>query len=197
MATALAMKQNQSQPPGAVDDAELVAAWHAGDERAFAVLYERYRERVTSYAWRMLKRREEAEEVCTDAFCRVVEGRWKPTGSFTSYLFTVVHRLCLDRIRRRSRGQRVFQLLRFGHSPVESPEDVFSQGQQKRSLEAALEELPEEHRATVLLYYGQELCSKEVATALGCSDQQVRSRLSYARRKLRTHMLPSEESDHD
>ena len=175
-------------------DEALVAAYRRGDERAFEVLFARYRDRVTGYAWRMLGRREEAEEVCVEAFCRVVEGRWSPTGRFRAFLFTVVHRRCLDRIRRRGRKQRALQLLGFGRTADPTPQDALELGERNAQLEAALRELPEEHRATVMLFYGQELGSKEVAAVLGCTDQQVRSRLSYARRKLRKALESQEAS---
>jgi len=55
-------------------------------------------------------------------------------------------------------------------------------------LERAIAALPEAHRAVVLLTYRHDLTSREVAEVLGCGDQEVRSRLSYARRLLRERL---------
>ncbi len=179
--------------PGASDEA-LMAAWRAGDERAFRVLFERYRGRVTNYAWQMVRRREVAEEVCLEAFCRLVEGAWRPSGSFRSFLYTVVHRLCLDALRRRSRRDRALLRLRVPRPEPPGPDAMTQDAQQRAQLTDALAALPEEHRAVLLLYYHQELRSREVAEVLGLEDHQVRSRLSYARRLLRQQLAEPEET---
>ena len=69
-----------SARPGPADETLLIA-WRRGDEVAFETLFERHKGPLTSFAWRMLRRREEAEEVCLEAFTRVIEGAWRPGGS--------------------------------------------------------------------------------------------------------------------
>jgi RNA polymerase sigma-70 factor (ECF subfamily) len=173
-------------------DEQLIGRFRGGDDRAFEVVFLRYRDRTISYAWRMLRRREEAEEVALEAFTRIVNGAWQPKGSFKSFLFSVVHRLCIDRLRRRSRVARLLPKAFVGMGSDESPETALIEDERRRDVEAALTNLGEDHRAAVLLYYGQEMRSKEVADILGCSDQQVRSKLSYARRRLRVLLDESE-----
>ena len=183
-------KRTAAQPT----DEDLVHAWTAGDEQAFRVLFDRWRDPILSYAWRMLRRREEAEEVCVEAFCRIVEKRWKPSGGFRAFLFTIAHRLCLDRIRKRGRWGKVLTLLRANADKSSSPEAAAIQDQRLGHLEGAIAKLPDQHRAAVLLFYGQEMSSREVADVLDVSDQQLRSILSYARRRLRKELNPVEES---
>lgn len=187
------MTYPQGQKPLEQTDEMLVMAFQRGDDAAFEVLFDRWRDRAVSYAWRITRRREEAEEIVTEAFCRVLEGAWRPTGKFRSFLFTVVHRLCLDTIRRRGRADRATRRLEHETGPRVTPEAVLTEQERQARLEEALEALPEEHRATLLLYYGQDLPSKEVAEVLGLEDHQVRSQLSYARRLLRKNLLPAEE----
>lgn len=174
------------------DDAILMARFREGDHTAFNRLFDRYRDRVIGYAWRMLRNHEEAEEVALEAFCRVVEGAWQPGGSFRAFLFTVAHRLCIDRIRKRQRTLRFRRLWKAAEGNSITPEESVSTDQEHAALEQAIASLPEPHRAAVLLYYGQELRSKEVARILDCDDQQVRSRLSYARKRLRTLLAMDE-----
>ncbi|MEN0063480.1 MAG: sigma-70 family RNA polymerase sigma factor [Myxococcota bacterium] len=171
-----------------VPDHELVARFRAGDEQAFTALYERYNARITSYAARLLGAREEGEEMCTEAFLRVVQGRVKPTGSFRAYLFTVVHRLCIDRLRWRGRRDRVLQLI--GRAPPER-EDIelrTATNERQRHLHRAIARLSTHHQAVVLLTYVEGLTSPEAAEVLGWTDQQVRSKLAYARRLLRREL---------
>jgi len=165
-------------------DEQLIAAHRGGEPGAFEVVFRRYRGRAMAYARRMLGRPEEAEEVTTEAFVKVLEGRWKPTGTFRPVLFTVVHRTCLERLRKRKTAARFHH--KAGSMDV-SPgldEQIDAQARKARVIHA-LDTIPHQHRSVLLLYYGQELPSKEVATILGCTDQQVRSQLSYARRLLR------------
>jgi RNA polymerase sigma-70 factor (ECF subfamily) len=166
------------------DDASLVGAYERGETGAFDALYARYGPRVTTYAARLLGRREEGEEVATEVFVRVVEGRWRPTGTFRSWLFTLTHRMCLDRLRARERRRRLLSWFGRGEAPV-TPEDALVVGERDRALQAAIGRLPAEHRAALLLATTEGLTSPEIAAVLGTTDQQVRSKLSYARRLLR------------
>ena len=178
------------EPPPPTADDVLIARWRAGEPDAFEQIFNRYRDRLTAYAWRMVRRRELAEELCLEAFARVVAGAWKPTGSFRSFLFTVVHRLCLATLKRNRRATLAHLRLVGSPETVSTPEHHASGNQERARLERAMAELSTDHRAVVLLYYGQGLASREVATILDLEDHQVRSRLSYARKRLRSLMDP-------
>jgi len=179
--------------PAPTSDEDLLRAFSTGDEQAFARFHARHHQRLVAYAWRLLGRREEAEEVCADVFSQLARGRWKEGGSARAWVFTLTHRRCLDRLRRRSRWARVVPWLSSTPDPVHTPEHALARTDRQRHLERALSGLSEDHRAVILLYYGEELSSREVADVLGCSDQQVRSRLAYARRLLRDAMPDSVE----
>ncbi|MCA9566306.1 MAG: sigma-70 family RNA polymerase sigma factor [Myxococcales bacterium] len=164
-------------------DSDLLRAFQAGDDGAFETLYARWQGPALRYASRMVGV-EEAEEIVTDAFVTVVRGKAAPTGSFRSYLFTVVHRRCLDRLRRRkTRATRLHLLVPTPETP--DLDGSIDRHREVERLERAVATLPETHRATLLLYYGEGLPSAEVAEILGIADQQVRSRLSYARKALK------------
>lgn len=181
-------------PPTCPTDEALLAAHLEGDGAAFDALWSRHRPALLGYATRMLRVREEAEEVVHEAFLRAASGQWRPQGALRAWLFTVVHRMCVDTIRRRGRWAGVLSML--GTRPVTPPtqEVARTRADREASLEQALARIPEEHRAVLLLYYGQELRSKEVAEILGCDDHQVRSKLSYARRLLRDQLGDEESS---
>lgn len=173
-------------------DEALCEAWTRGDRAALGELYRRYRAGVTTYARRMLRSHEEAEDVCVEAFTQVLKGRYQARGSFRSFLFTVTHRLCLDRFRRSGRAQRALDALP-EPGGGDSPEDTVVQGDRLRKLGAAIDKLPEAHRSVILLYYGQDLTSKEVAEILGWRHDQARSKIAYACRLLREAMGTTDE----
>lgn len=171
-------------------DETLVERWKGGEERAFEILYARYAGRVTGYAQRMLGRREDGEEICIESFTRIIEGRWRATGSFRAWLFTVVHRCCIERLRRRTVRGRVLSLFYTSDRspPSSGPLGQLLASEQDEQLSRAISQLPEEHRATLLLSCAQELSAREVGAVLGLTEQQVRSQLSYARRLLRERL---------
>ena len=172
-------------------DEELMSRFQRGDEAAFDQLVGRYGPAVKGFAARVTSRPDEAEDIHVETFVRVVESvdRWRPTGSFRSYLFTIAWRICLDSCRRHSVQRRALESLRHEPDrPLASPENQAATSQQHLRLEQGLAELSEDHRAAVLLTYRSGLNSSEVGEILGLSAQEVRSRLSYARKLLRQHL---------
>jgi len=189
--------------PGGVDDGtagatsaptdeELLIAFRDGDEGAFDRLVERHGGAVKGFAARVVGDPHLAEDIFVETFLRVFQtvGRWRPGGSVRSFVFTVAYRLCMDACRKRSRHLRAVGRLEPPPVPgaLGDPEARAAASERAVVLERAIAALPEAHRAVVLLTYRHDLTSREVAEVLGCGDQEVRSRLSYARRLLRERL---------
>lgn len=170
-------------------DADLLTRYRQGDHLAFEALYDRYKDRLNGYAARMLGRVQEAEDVTTETFVRLVDGRIDVAGqtSLRALLFTVAHRLCLDRLRSWQRRDRILGWLARRPPPTVAPtvEDRLVRDQRDARLQAAIQQLAPRYRSVLLLTYGEGLSSQEAAAILGWTDQQVRSKLAYARRLLR------------
>jgi RNA polymerase sigma-70 factor (ECF subfamily) len=150
----------------------LRAYWDRGDDATFKLLFDRHRDSVTSYSWRIVHRREEAEEICIEAFCKLLRQPFEPFGSFRGYLLTVVRRLSIDALRRRSVRQRLDPAADHSDGAADSPEQAAVQSQQHAGLERALATLDIRHREVLLLYYNQGLTSDEAGLVLGCTGQQ-------------------------
>jgi len=173
-----------------LDDADLLRAFARGREDAFAVLMERHGSAVKGYALRTLRSPEQAEDVMVETFLRVAaaRGRWEDRGSVRGWLFTVAHRLCIDQLRRRRLERqslpRVVEL-EADRGMAPSPEAEALLGETARELERALAQLSPEHRTVLLLRVVHGLSSEETAAAVGLDESQVRSQLSYARKRIR------------
>ena len=89
-------------PPPA-EEAEIIRRCLAGDERAHRELLARYERPVFSVALRMLRQREDAEDVTQETFVRMFRAleRFDPSRPFAAWLFTITSRLCIDLLRRR------------------------------------------------------------------------------------------------
>ena len=83
------------------DDQILIESIINGDARAYAKLVDRYKDLVYTLAIRMLKHKEEAEEVSQDAFIKVYKSlnKFKGDSKFSTWIYKVTYNACLDRIK--------------------------------------------------------------------------------------------------
>lgn len=90
-----------------LSDGQLVQRAQAGEQDAFAELYERYFDRVYDFLTRMMRNRGEAEDVTQDTFIRAMSsiGNLQSTGSFKSWIFTIARNTALNRIERNQRSR--------------------------------------------------------------------------------------------
>ena len=172
-------------------DARLAERIRAGRTDALGELYDRYASVALGTALRVVKDREEAEDVVHDAFVAVWRkiDRFDPQrGSLRSWLMTVVRNRAIDRIRGR-RPQMDLDvadersLLRTGPNPTwEAALERASAGQ----VQAAMEALPDEQRRAVDLVYFQGYTYREVADLTGVPPGTATGRLRLALTKLRS-----------
>jgi RNA polymerase sigma-70 factor (ECF subfamily) len=179
------------EPPLETDpDLPLLRAYAAGDQRAFTTLCERHGAAIKGFSLRMLHNAQQAEEVYVETFLRIAQskGRFEERGSVRGYLFTIARRQCIDLLRQRKRSHAATPHLveLEERRPLRpSPEAQLLLNEQASALEKAMNSLPEEHREVVLLRLVHGLSAAETAAALGISEDQVNSQLSYARKRLR------------
>ncbi len=171
-------------------DAELLDAFARGREDAFEALVRRHGPSIKGFALRMLKSADDAEDVFAETFLRVARARgaWEDRGTVRAWLFTLARRQCLDVLRHRAvqhRTEHQVVALERWRGTTPSPEARAVLGEEADRLERALARLPDEHREVLLLRTVHGLEAREVAEALGCTEEQVHSRLSYARKRLK------------
>jgi RNA polymerase sigma-70 factor (ECF subfamily) len=196
------MPEPNHQDDDARSDDQLMRAFAAGEAQAFETLYARHQAALYRFVSRLLGREagKQADEVFQDSWLRVVQecARWEPQGaSFRTWLFTMAHHRAVDCLRK---GGRELQAVQDETSPWEpeatawadwphpSSEDrVFwrAAGQQ---LLACLETLPLPQKTAFLLQHEDGLGLDEMARSLELSFETLKTRLRYARAKLRTCM---------
>src|SRR5580704_8957540 len=145
-------------------DAALMLRVKQGDEGAFAVLVEKYKQPVMNVVYRMLRDATEAEDLAQNVFLQVYKsaGRYHVSSKFSTWLFTIVRNLCLNEIRRRSRHpadsmdaphpeQDDQPWQQFEDKKISLPTENILHGELAQKVEAALAELPENQRSAILL----------------------------------------------
>ncbi|HEY0662713.1 MAG TPA: RNA polymerase sigma factor [Lysobacter sp.] len=180
-------------PAADASDDLLMLAWTGGDATAFETLYARHRGPLYRFLLRQVRNQALADEFFQDVWQRVIAARdgWKPEAAFSTWLFRIAH----NRLNDHWRGLK--------HRPTtpedgderaarvpdpSTPERELSEFEQRRRLQLAIAELPDEQRVVVLLRLEQELSLEEIGAITGAGRETVKSRLRYAMDKLRARL---------
>ena len=179
-------------------DSEFLRRLYGGDVAALEGLYALHSGYVMAIAFRILRAREEAEEVVQDVFWQLWKGkvRYDPgRGRFATWLFTIARSRALDRLRRRrgTTGGDPSQLLA-GVAAADDPElDAYAREREAR-VQSALAELSQEQRTTIELAFYGGLTHSEIATQTGEPLGTVKSRIKRGLSRLRDALGAEERS---
>jgi RNA polymerase sigma-70 factor, ECF subfamily len=161
----------------------------AGEERAFAALYDRFAGRMYRAALRMLGRREDAEDAVQDVFMAAVRSREKlrDLRDLTAYLFAALHRAAGRCAIRRSRALRVSPTV--ADEAMAPVEQAASNDADWHRLQRAIRSLPDKQREVLTLKIDGELTFAQIAEVLEVSISTAASRYHYALKKLKTSLV--------
>jgi RNA polymerase sigma-70 factor, ECF subfamily len=180
-------------------DGELLQSMMAGDEGAFAALYERRARDVFRFALQMCGSKALADDVTQEVFMVLIrEGNTfdATRGSVSAFLMGVARNHVLRRLRRER-----FYVAEGAEEPAktsratENPLEDLSRTETIESVRKSVLALPERYREVVVLCDLQELSYTEAAEILGCAVGTVRSRLHRARALLIEKLRPAREDD--
>ncbi len=176
-------------------DEALIGRYARGDAAAFERLYRRHELRVWRYLERHVGNRSTADELMQEVWFAVARDaeRYQPEARFTTWLFTIAHNRMIDAIRAR-RGQMSLETLGYEAravieqltaEPAAGPLAAAVAQDQRGALSRAIALLPGEQREAFLLQIEGDLGVEEIAAITGSTFETTKSRLRYARTKLR------------
>ncbi len=176
-------------------DEALLGHYARGNAAAFEVLYRRHEMRIWRYLDRNVGNRATADELMQEVWFAVARDavRYEPTARFTTWLFTIARNRMIDskRISRRQVSLEAIGyeaesvLAQLTTEPSVGPLAAAVVHDQASALSRALCHLPPEQRDAFLLQIEGDLSIEEVATITRSSFETTKSRLRYARTKLR------------
>ena len=193
-------------------DAQLMLRVQRGDMEAFEMLVERYKKPVINLIYRTLRDLTEAEDLAQNVFVQVFKSahRYKATGKFSTWLFTIARNLSLNEIRRRTRHP-AFSLdapapdyedlpsRQFEDLKSKVPTDSALQSELVEKIDEALASLPESQRTAIVLFRQDELSYEEISEVIGCSLSATKSLIHRGRetlrRKLKAYLRTGEWED--
>ncbi len=166
-----------------------------GDDEAFSILVERYQHRVFGFCARMIGDRAEAEDLAQDVFLTLYRnaGNFRGESAFSTWLFRIAKNQTLNRIkylerrgrsaRRRERDSEA-RLSRVADETALGPDDIVANRERATMVQAAIDELGEEHRAVVVLRDMEDMSYEEISEITGLPLGTVKSRIHRARSAL-------------
>lgn len=178
----------------------LVAAARAGERRALETLLREHYDDVYRVARRLCSHHHDAQDAAQNAMIGIARGiaTYDGRAAFSTWVYRITVNACTDELRRRSRRPVPDEQLSDGsrdtapgRQPLNAvsphqPESEALRAEQRRELNAALAELPEEFRIPVVLRDVAGLDYAQIAEVLDIPAGTVRSRISRGRRHLAT-----------
>ncbi|MDO9588761.1 MAG: RNA polymerase sigma factor [Brevundimonas sp.] len=158
----------------------LVTLVQAGDRRAAERLVARWQPRLIRTARRLLGNDEQALDAVQETWGAVFQGwmRLSDPARFPGWVFGILHRKCVDRIRDESRRRTGSAALGPG------PAVTAAVGEDSLAIAQALDGLSHGHRIAAILFFGEGLTLSEIAVATGVPTGTAKSRIFHARRQL-------------
>jgi RNA polymerase sigma-70 factor (ECF subfamily) len=174
-------------------DGWLVICIRGGDLDALSELYERYKAQVYRTALAITRNERDAEDILQETFLRVytyADGI-DETVSLEPWLYRVTVNLAYSWLNRARRWLNLLpnMLERLVLPAVLHPERIAEKRELQQVVQQAIDALPPHHRIVVILHYLEGLSLKDVAYVMEIPEGTVKSRLHYARERLRTTIL--------
>ena len=173
--------------PPISDDALYFDRFLAGDDAAFAELFDRHNHRLFVYCMKFVGDAEQAEDITQELWERVIRLRLNPQTVHNplGYLLTMARNLCINHVKRKRHTTSLDDLSEAQHPAGERE----GEGEMEEAVRVALTRLPVEYREVLILnaYCGYRF--DEIATMLGKSPDSIWMRASRARTKLRKEVV--------
>ena len=183
-------------------DETLVALYAKGENQAFNVLLNRYKDKLYTYIYYIVRNSEMTEDIFQETFMKAIitirQGRYNENGKFSAWLRRIAHNLIIDYFRQTRNENCVsndeveydlFNDIKLAETNVESK---MVREQVLDDVKLLVEHLPQNQKEVVFMRYYQELSFKEIADITGVSINTALGRMRYALLNLRKMAVKKE-----
>jgi RNA polymerase sigma factor (sigma-70 family) len=176
-------------------DNELIESINQGCEKAFDILFVRYKDDVRNVILHYVKDRLETEDLTQDAFLKIYtslkRGKYNDEGKFLPWALRIARNLCMDYLRKgpqRTVSQPVFNDPLFYSTTFCTAETALIDKQQQRHLNGFINRLPNEQKRVVYYRYFDELSFKKIAALMNTNVNTSLGRMRYGLSHLRKQL---------
>lgn len=180
--------------PTGLNDNEIISKVLNGDTSAFAELVNRYQNYVFTLTLRMIKSREDAEEVAQDVFIKAYRSlaSFRGDAKFSTWLYTIVNTTCITFLRKKKLemhsldNEKVFEAADSVDSGMRA--NQVEQKSRSATVSNAISLLSPDDAQLITLFYKAEQSLEEISKAIGIEVNAVKVRLHRARTRLKEKM---------
>lgn len=160
-----------------------------GNVNDYAFLVEKYKHMVFTLTIRIVKNREEAEEVSQDVFVKAYKNlkNFKGESKFSTWLYKIAYYASLDVLKRNKRQISVENIDTVRERDFKNTNDSLNflhDIERKKIINEALLKLSEDERVIITLFYYEELPIKEISKVIDLSEDNIKIKLFRSRKKL-------------
>jgi RNA polymerase sigma factor (sigma-70 family) len=169
-----------------MEELQIIERIQKGDTNAFSYLVTKYQDVVFSIALKVLKNRDNAEEVAQETFIKAFQSisSFRGKSKFSTWLYSIAYNTCITSVRKKK--VPTTNIDQIGVNDEEEGWDDFDLTAEERSkmLEISLKKLPDDDYTLVILYYYEEQNIDDISQIVGLSESNVKVKLHRARKKL-------------
>ena len=181
-----------------LSDQQLIHLYMDGNSEALSALVYRYKDKIYTSIYLLVKDKYLAEDIFQDTFIRVIDtlksGRYTDEGKFLPWAMRIAHNLCVDHFRKVKRtptiktsdDRDIFEVINFSEPGADHR---IMQGQSHDRVRKMLDLLPEDQREVIIMRHYADLSFKEIATLTNCSINTALGRMRYGLINLRKMMV--------
>lgn len=184
-----------------LQDQELLEQFREGETAALSTLIERYKDKIFTSIYILVKDKYLAEDLFQDVFIKVIDtlnsGRYNHEGKFLPWVMRIAHNLCIDHFRKVKRtptiktgdDQDIFEVLNFSDAGAE---EKMIRKQSHSKINQMLEMLPQDQKEVIVMRHYADLSFKEIANLTNCSINTALGRMRYGLINLRKIMTENQ-----
>lgn len=171
-----------------------------GDVNSFSILVDRYKDLIFTIAIRMLKNREEAEEVAQDIFVKIFKSlsKFKGDSKFSTWIYKIAYNTCLDVLKKYNKQNNFIPIDEYLEKQIPELENIFDTlvlKEQQVIIQKCLSLLSYEESILLTLYYYEDQSLEEIAKVLNINQNNAKVKLFRIRKKFESilrNQLPTE-----
>jgi RNA polymerase sigma factor (sigma-70 family) len=178
-------------------DQQLIHLYMDGNAEALSSLVMRYKDKIYTSIYLLVKDKYLAEDIFQDVFIRVIDtlkgGRYTDEGKFLPWAMRIAHNMCVDHFRKVKRSpsiktsddRDIFEVLNFSEAGADHR---MMQSQSHDRVRRMIDMLPEDQREVIIMRHYADLSFKEIADLTKCSINTALGRMRYGLINLRKMM---------
>ena len=168
------------------DDSWYIERVLKGDTQYFSYFVDKYKDIVYSIAFKVLRNREDAEEMAQESFIKAFKSlnSFNGNAKFSTWLYRITYNNCISEVRKKKLKFVSTDDVQISDEPEEMNLDGIPAENRAKYVKEALEKLPEDEYTLILLYYFEDKSVEEIGEITKMTESNVKVKLFRARKKL-------------